>query len=141
MIQQLVYMSISEQVSPQTIQDILRSAHKNNPQLGITGILLLVGNTFIQILEGPKECVSSLFELIKKDTRHHDVQCLSEQPVEERAFPDWSMGYVEKTPSEIKAIAQHYDANGNITAKIKEISITHEWLGDFILNCQEAILD
>lgn len=141
MLEQLIYISVSEQISPQTVDDILKSAHTNNPQLGITGVLVLLGNTFIQILEGPKEAVTSLFDVIKQDKRHHDILCLSEQPIEERAFPDWSMGYVEKTPADIKVIAQHYDSSGTLQSKIEDISISHEWLGDFILDCQDAVSD
>lgn len=139
MLEQLIYISVAKRASPHDVNEILKSAHKNNPQLGITGVLVLVGNTFIQVLEGPKEAVSSLFEIISRDERHRDIQCLSQQPIEERAFSDWSMAYVEKTPSNIKTISQNYDATGKLETKVKDLAISHEWLGDFILDCQKSI--
>ena len=45
------------------------------------------------ILEGPQEVVEAAFERIQCDDRHNDVILLEAGPINERAFPDWSMAF------------------------------------------------
>ena len=55
------------------IDSILKSAHKNNPVMGITGALLFSGGYFCQVIEGEEENIESLFEIIQMDNRHADI--------------------------------------------------------------------
>ncbi|MDO6519600.1 BLUF domain-containing protein [Zobellia uliginosa] len=75
------------------IEAILETARNFNKANGLTGCLIFYKRKFIQILEGEKEKVQTLFENIKQDPRHSGVYLLSEGETEERNFPNWGMVY------------------------------------------------
>lgn len=94
MIRQLIYISTSISVSPYpTMTQILPKATNNNKKFGITGILLFSGGTYLQVLEGPADAVKQTFDRISADERHKSVTILHDKDVEERVFPEWSMGW------------------------------------------------
>lgn len=74
---------------------LLEQSHRNNQQLAITGVLLYDGSRFMQVLEGPKEAVHTIFGRIQVDCRHTGVQVLADGPIAHRQFPEWSMGLVD----------------------------------------------
>ncbi len=74
------------------ISNILKACQKNTERK-ITGILLHSKNRFIQYLEGHRVELDALFNLIKEDSRHTDVVLRNFEPVPERVFPSWEMGY------------------------------------------------
>lgn len=47
---------------------------------------------FLQFLEGEETVLNRVYAKIDMDKRHKNVQKLFDQAIEERAFPDWSMG-------------------------------------------------
>ncbi|MFA6164879.1 MAG: phosphate-starvation-inducible PsiE family protein [Methylobacter sp.] len=73
--------------------ELLKSCRINNGAKNITGILLYSHGTFFQVLEGNEAVVEDTFERIKKDKRHKDVTLIEKQPIKEREFPYWSMGF------------------------------------------------
>jgi len=75
------------------ISDMLEKAKKSNRQNAITGCLLFHQGYFIQLLEGNKTAVKSLFKKISDDKRHHDVRLLSTEEAPTRIFSEWSMVY------------------------------------------------
>lgn len=70
--------------------DVSRQANQEN---GITGMLLYRGGNFIQVIEGENEAVLQLYENIKADPRHSNIILLSQDPILERQFAEWSMGF------------------------------------------------
>lgn len=90
----LVYTSFRKpNCDEKEIEKILDSCKKNNPQRNITGILLHSDKRFIQYIEGTKDEVLALYELIKDDPRHTSVNQRNFEPIAERIFPSWEMGY------------------------------------------------
>lgn len=88
------YMSYaSGSMTDQVIEDILQVAQENNKKLGITGMLFYASNTFMQVLEGDEKIVKELYNEIKIDSRHENVNILFEGELEARAFSEWSMAY------------------------------------------------
>lgn len=75
------------------IVDILAKAHKNNPDLGVTGALLYSGGYFCQVIEGDDEALEELFETIQGDDRHGEITILHFEPIEKRVFSEWSMAF------------------------------------------------
>ncbi len=73
------------------IKDILKAAARNNPALGLTGILIYTPKRFLQILEGPYENVTRTYQKIEKDPRHGGSQMRYCQPADERHFGNWHM--------------------------------------------------
>ena len=99
-----IYINLSRSTvlfSESDLIDLLHTARQNNAKRDITGILLFDGTcNFIQVLEGPKEQVFDLFDIIKQDGRHADVYQLGCRDVTQRTFESWQMGF--KNLSDIK---------------------------------------
>jgi len=73
--------------------DLLKKSRENNAAEDITGMLLYKDGNFIQVIEGPEEAINRLYQKILRDPRHHHIIQLGKQPIPERQFPDWSMGF------------------------------------------------
>ncbi len=80
----------------QGLSEILRVSRINNRSRGVTGALVLYEykNLFAQALEGPEHEVQSLFDLIKSDPRHENVEVSEAEPVPDRLFRRWAMALV-----------------------------------------------
>ena len=90
----MVYMSCA--VKPMNYDELsalLQQCRDNNHKRGITGMLLYQNGTFMQMLEGEKQVVSDLFDVIRKDDRHTGVHIVLTGDIAERNFEDWSMGF------------------------------------------------
>ena len=74
---------------------IIATSRRNNPAQGITGLLVFGSGIFFQWIEGPRDNVTQLMEILTNDPRHADVVQLSAaEEVRERVFPDWDMELV-----------------------------------------------
>ena len=73
---------------------ILAVSQRNNAAAGVTGALIFNAGLFGQVLEGPEEAVETTYKRIAADPRHGEVTILGRKPVTQRAFGDWSMGFV-----------------------------------------------
>jgi hypothetical protein len=75
-----------------TVEAILEQSRRNNPRLGITGLLCYSGDVFIQVLEGGRDPVCELFNEIVRDERHTNVRILLFDEIPSRKFGGWTMG-------------------------------------------------
>ena len=73
---------------------ILRTSRSRNAALGITGLLCHSDGVFVQLLEGGRAAVNTLYNHIVADPRHRDVMLLAYEEIEQRRFAGWSMGQV-----------------------------------------------
>lgn len=90
----LVYTSVSTTpMSGSELHALLAEARTDNARRGVTGMLLYKQGNFLQVLEGDRPVVTELSERIARDRRHTRVFTLHEGEVDERRFPDWSMGF------------------------------------------------
>lgn len=90
----LVYRSVAKPSFKQSdIEEMLKQARKANKVLGITGCLLYYAGEFIQYLEGNQIKVLELFDRIKKDKRHTDIELISYGERDSREFEQWEMAY------------------------------------------------
>ncbi len=89
----LIYKSIAnpEILESGAIEDLMKLASERNSESGITGILLLSGDRFLQALEGPVRFVNQLFIKIANDGRHHDIELVDYEDINHTCFHDWSM--------------------------------------------------
>jgi hypothetical protein len=95
MLVRLLYASrAAEAVTQELIESILQSSRKHNPELGITGVLCYGGEVYMQVLEGGRAAVNTLYNTIVRDERHRDIALLHYQEVAERKFAGWTMGQV-----------------------------------------------
>lgn len=95
-LRQIIYASEARAAfPPATLLELLTFCRKANPKARLTGLLVFRDNTFLQLLEGPREQVTRVFGQISADPRHHDIRLLVDREVTQRSFPDWSMGFEE----------------------------------------------
>ncbi|NLR90887.1 BLUF domain-containing protein [Flammeovirga sp. SR4] len=128
------------------LSEILTSSRLNNKDKKVTGILLLLNNTFIQVLEGEKEVVESLYNTISQDTRHEMVQLIYEGEIKERNFANWSMGFQTVTWDDLEKVGFEKNFEKNITVgeyfrykqhQILDILKQFNGLGNLSLNIPE----
>lgn len=106
--QRILYISTARETPNDTMLDsILRASRRNNAAIGVTGLLVVGGRRFLQVLEGPDLAVAQTFERIARDPRHFAVVKLSRKTIETRTFGEWAMGY---RPA--RAIIDHDDMPG-----------------------------
>lgn len=119
----LVYTShATRPFSEDELIALLRECRDFNRAHGITGMLLYIQGKFIQVLEGPQQEVTSLFDLIARDSRHQRVTVVLEGDSEHRHFKDWSMGFRRLTPHEARQLGgfediDHFFARKRVTDK------------------------
>lgn len=89
----LVYRSIAAPalLEGQALERMVELARERNTGIGVTGLLILSGNRFLQVLEGPVPFVNELLNKIIRDERHTRFELLSYDQVVLPLFHDWSM--------------------------------------------------
>ena len=97
MLVRLIYASRSTSpISESVIVSILEQSRRNNPAIGVTGVLCVChGNVFMQALEGGRREVNDLYAKVLADERHVDVMLLDYAEILERRFAGWRMGRVD----------------------------------------------
>lgn len=93
--EQLVYISTSRSDPPATaeLESILATSRRNNARDGLSGLLVVGGRRFLQVLEGPSEALAIAYDRIKRDPRHFAMVELTRKSIAQRSFPDWAMGF------------------------------------------------
>ena len=92
-LKQVIYVSERTDLSDHSLTNIFDISHKNNPEKGITGCLLVGSNSYLQFLEGPSLAVEALYSKIKVDSRHKNVNKLDDRSIDEKLFSSWSMKF------------------------------------------------
>ncbi|TSJ44462.1 BLUF domain-containing protein [Mucilaginibacter corticis] len=116
----LIYMSKAcGPMDHGALHQLLETARAYNHDHGITGMLLYnkMGQAtddagrFIQVLEGVRPEVLTLFEKIKTDDRHLKVKLLYQTEIRERSFRDWSMGFAALTEETAAGFPGYFELN------------------------------
>ena len=95
MLTQLIY--ISRAVGPQTTtvtSQILETARAFNKSHNLTGVLCQGKGLYVQVLEGERSVVNSLYRRIAADSRHVDAEIVLFGEIKNRQFKEWSMALV-----------------------------------------------
>ena len=96
MLTRLLY--VSKPVGPITTHvtaSLLENSRVSNKKLEITGVLCQGSGIYMQVLEGERTAVNALYSRIIADTRHHQVELLSFEEVDQRRYGQWSMALVQ----------------------------------------------
>ncbi|GAA2743285.1 hypothetical protein GCM10009868_16430 [Terrabacter aerolatus] len=86
------------------LRELLERTRSRNASVGLTGLLLYADGSFVQTLEGPDDVVEETFARISRDTRHRSVSVALHEQVDERHFPDWSMGFRELSDEQTRSV-------------------------------------
>lgn len=90
----ILYISTARvPLSDREVETILAASRRNNRRADITGLLVVGGRRFLQVLEGPEDAVKVTFARISQDDRHYAVVELSNKPIAARSFARWAMGF------------------------------------------------
>jgi hypothetical protein len=125
----LIYKSVAKADIPSNseIRAIADKASSNNQKNGISGLRLLTSNRFLQVLEGPYREVNALFGTIMRDSRHHQIELITFEPLETHYFDTWHMRLVDlydlpSAPRELLANKYpHQDGNILIPDNLHEV--------------------
>ena len=92
---ELIYVSLAtRELSIPELNELLEQSRDKNARLNITGLLVYHNMEFMQLLEGNKDDVFSLYDTICKDGRNTQNHLLWDGPVQQRAFANWSMAFL-----------------------------------------------
>lgn len=92
---ELIYVSLAtREMSLPDLAALLTECRDNNRRYNITGLLVYHNREFMQLLEGRKEDVLNLYDLIVRDERHQQVHLMWEGAIAQRSFADWRMAFL-----------------------------------------------
>ena len=91
---QLIYVSQkADSYKSDDTNQILVASRQNNTDQGITGFIIELPDSFVQILEGEEQDVRETFERISGDPRHRDIRIAITRTSDQREFGPWTMGF------------------------------------------------
>nr|WP_321248250.1 BLUF domain-containing protein [uncultured Psychroserpens sp.] len=133
MIKTICYISNkNEDLSNDELDDLLKYLVKKNDEMHISGILMLKNNHFFQIMEGEADTVNNLYDVIKKDLRHHGLIKLLETSITDRIFEDYQTNHfsVLTDYSSLKKLKIYFDwiKEANIIAIDELIALTNNFI-------------
>jgi hypothetical protein len=100
----IVYMSVATHpFDDDELDELLAASRLRNEALGVSGLLVVKGGRFMQLLEGPEWSVDDRFAAIERDPRHHSVHSIIRERIERRRFAGWSMAHRRLIDSDIAA--------------------------------------
>ena len=106
----LTYVSsATDLLSTDELVALLAQSREANTQRGITGMLLYRDGNILQCLEGPEDEVRRTYEVISRDPRHRGVIVMVEEDVDQRSFPDWSMGFTDLSGTDAGDLSGYND--------------------------------
>ncbi len=123
----LIYASkVAADVNRDDLDQIIESACKNNAELGVTGALVFSNKYFLQVLEGGRSEVNTVYHKILADKRHYEPTLLDYSEISQRMFHEWEMKLFLETninrKTNIKYFSQEnfdpYEISGKTAAKL-----------------------
>ena len=97
----LIYASqATECFHEHEIPDLLQQLRIANAKQEITGMILYICGSFVQVIEGQPEMVDAVFSRIRSDKRHAEITLIARESIPERAFEGWTMMHKALDPVE-----------------------------------------
>ncbi len=119
MISTLIYRSRAvDTMNAQDLTDLLTPARARNAALDVTGIMLFDGVHFVQLLEGPDEAVSHLFDSIRRDDAHKNVVLLMQDQGPARRFGGDAMALLDLRELDPQAVSSRILAKMTVSARL-----------------------
>lgn len=80
---------------------MLPGERARNAAIGLTGILVLNDENVLGIAEGPEAAVRARVDEVKADPLNVNVQILVDDPIQQRAFTEWQVGFPAEDPGAV----------------------------------------
>lgn len=77
--------------SQSELEQLVAAARRRNHSLGVTGMLLYENGRFLQTLEGPPAGLRAVWDSIRRDPRHGEIEVLTDHMISSRLFSDWDL--------------------------------------------------
>ena len=105
-----IYTSVTTRpLGTAEIANLVKHSRTSNATHQITGILLHVGETFFQVLEGEAEEIEKLYTKILVDPRHTRITRIIFEPIPRRYFQDSSMSLAVLSPEILSELIEDPD--------------------------------
>lgn len=105
------------------IKELLEKWKDKNSEKGIKGILLYSEGNFFQVLEGEKKEINQLFEVIKKDNRHHTIIQILGKNIDETGYDGYDADFVtDKNKYSPEAMERYYKPLEGMDSQIQEVA-------------------
>ena len=109
------------------LTDLVKQSGPYNAYHDITGLLCYCDGHFVQLLEGPERAVLELYDSIRRDPRHEQVETLSNAAGPTRWFADWRMALTTPPPTAFYWLVSHLEAREH-TLVLPQVPITDPYL-------------
>lgn len=90
----------------------------------------------IQVLEGEEADVRERYETIEHDHRHHRAIVLLEEHIEQRAFPDWSMGFKRLSHATLDKLSH---SNGQLDKGSPDLNLNRKTVEILLNNFHQIV--
>lgn len=135
---QLIYVSSATRVlSEEDLVFLLEQARDRNKRQNVTGMLLHAGGNFFQVLEGDEKDVEEIYDSIVQDNRNKGNIVMKKDTINERNFPEWSMGFrhlTEEDKNTLKGYSEFLERKMESKEFVNKSDIIVELLYDFKTN-------
>jgi hypothetical protein len=86
--------------------ELLEKTRIANELAGLTGMLLHSDRdgSFFQVLEGEPRALDQLLNKLRADKRHFHLTIIIREPIAERAFAEWTMGFASVSPEKLRKV-------------------------------------
>ena len=133
----LIYVSSArtELAAKELLRILESSARRNTPQ-EVTGMLLYLNGSFMQVLEGEEAMVDETYARILRDPRHTGLVLIERAPINARSFGHWSMGFKHLGATDVAAhpaYAPFFSDGFDAAAIGAKKGLAFEILADFAL--------
>ena len=99
---QLIYVSHTPtELGSAELGRLLESSVRHNLAQRVTGMLLYLNCSFMQVLEGEDAAVDETYSRILQDSRHSGVMLIERAPIKTQRFGHWSMGFKRLDSNEV----------------------------------------
>jgi hypothetical protein len=86
------------EISEHDTAEFLKEARKTNRKHDVSGMMLYVGGSLLLLLEGEAARLDAAFTEFVAPKR--EMRAILREPIAEREFPDWIMGFEAVSPTE-----------------------------------------
>jgi hypothetical protein len=125
MFERIVYQSTAcQEFGSLALFRLLTEAQLRNASMQITGHLLFLNGQFTQCFEGPAENVELLWQSLRRDSRHRDIELLVRHTTQERRFPAWSMAFSTYNSHYVHGMQGFFPMDGEKTSPLVHACMT-----------------
>jgi hypothetical protein len=106
-LEHLIYASVAVQTfEASQLAELLQKARAANERRGLTGMLLHVDSdgSFFHAIEGETEAIDQLLGRLLLDKRHSHLTTIIREPIAQRSFKEWTMGFSSVSPEKLRRV-------------------------------------